>query len=291
MSKNVLNLREYGDFSNAVYSGLLGSPAPTVPLPTAQPIGYYDVGFIDDGGVTQAGTVQETKKYLWQGASLGRILRSQAEYAYTFNCAEENAVVAGLQWPGRTPITVGSFTAEVQTLTFTGTGTAGTWTLTSQFGTITGLAYNISGPNLIAAILANWGFTTTITATAGTSYAITFPAALGNVGTLVPNTSGIAGNTGNSVATGTPGVSGTYSQAFGPFTSVNQRSWIIDAVDGNIHHRKYIPIGEAVASGSQSYKADDLTVITFTLNCYTDSAGNWGYDLHDNTALAPGLFV
>lgn len=291
MAKYLANARSYGDVTGAIWTAPLGTTAPTVPLPTAIGTGWYELGFTNDTGVVENENYQETKKYTWQGATLARTLRSQFEFSFTFYALEENAAVMGLRWPGRTATTVGTTTAEVQTVTITGTPTGGTWNLSFNGNLVSGLAFNVPTATLAATLLASLGITVTVTGTAGTSYVLTYPANMGNVPAATVTSAFTGGaSPAISIATTTPGVSPTYSQPFGPSPSQNLRSWAIDLVDGGVHHRKYVPQGEAVATGTVANVATDLTAVQFVTNCYVDSAGNWGYDLHDNIFAAPGLF-
>lgn len=99
-------------------------------------------------------------------------------------------------------------TAEIQTVTMT--GTAGTWTLTfPMFGgkTLTALAFNITAAALQALINAlpyRGASAVTVTLAAGV-YTITFPSILGNVAQVVTDSTGLTGGTATA-ATTTPGV-------------------------------------------------------------------------------------
>lgn len=99
-------------------------------------------------------------------------------------------------------------TAEVQTVTMT--GTSGTWTLTfPMFGgkTLTGLAFNISAAALqalINSLVYRGAPAVTVSLSTGV-YTITFPAILGNVAVMVADSTGLTGGTAT-VATTTPGV-------------------------------------------------------------------------------------
>lgn len=291
MATNSANAHAYGDVTQAISTALIGVTAPTLPLPTALPAGWYDLGWLDnDAGLTEAATLQETKKYGWQGGGLVRTLRSQFERPFTFTCLEENAVTLGLLRPGQA-ITTTAGTAEVQTVTFTGTGTAGTFALTlTGYGTASGLAYNIASASLQTALNAGFNMTgITASGSAGGPYTVTFPAAYGNVPTMT-SVNNITGVTLITHATTTPGVITTYSQSVGTTSSQNIRQWAIDLVDGNVHHRFYIPRGEVTSGGDVVYKADDLTVYQFTLTPYLTN-GVFYTDLHDNPALASGSFA
>src|SRR6187431_1788187 len=101
MALNTANNHAYGDVTQAISTAAIGVTAPTAPLPVALAAGWYDLGWIDDGGVTESRSVNETKKYGWQGGGLIRNLRSQFENPFKFNAIEENAVTFGLLRPGQ----------------------------------------------------------------------------------------------------------------------------------------------------------------------------------------------
>lgn len=95
----------------------------------------------------------------------------------------------GLAWfaPQGTagPVAV-AYTAEVQTITITGTPTGGTFTPVWQGLAAAAQAYNVPTATLATALNTAWasklaGGTVAVAGTAGTSYQITFPAGLGNV--------------------------------------------------------------------------------------------------------------
>lgn len=291
MTINSSNIRAYGDVLQRVYTAPLGTAAPSAPLPVAIGAGWYDVGWVSDAGVTESPNQhQETKKYGWQGAGLVRTLRSQFENPFTFQCLEENAVVLGLMRPGKTVVSTG-FTAEVQTITITGTPTGGTFTLSSAtIGSVTPV-YNVSTTVLATTLTNAVGGTVTVTGTAGSSYVVTFPSSLGNTNLMTASSALTGGTTPTiSVATTTPGVTGTNNYPVGPSTSQNLRQFAVDAVDGSVHKRLYFPNAEAIGQGNVVFKADDVTVYEFTLNPYVDGAGNFYYDLNDNPAVGSGLY-
>lgn len=291
MTINNSNVRAYGDVLQRVYTAPVGTAAPSAPLPTAIGAGWYDVGWISDAGITESPNQhQETKKYGWQGAGLVRTLRSQFENPFTFQCLEENAVVLGLMRPGNTVVSTG-FTAEVQTVTISGSPTGGTFTLANAaIGSVTPV-YNVTTTVLATTLTNAVGGTVTVTGTAGTSYVITFPSSLGNTAQMTA-TAAFTGGTAPaiSVATTTPGVTGTNSYPVGPSTSQNLRQFAVDAIDGTVHKRLYFPNAEAIGQGSVVFKADDLTIYEFTLNPYVDGAGKFYYDINDNPAVGSGLF-
>jgi hypothetical protein len=88
-----------------------------------------------------------------------------------------------------------AFTAEVQTVTITGTPTGGTFTLTWRGLSSGSQAYNVPTATLQTALRTAWNMATlTVTGSAGASYVITFPAGRGNV-PLATATSALTGGT------------------------------------------------------------------------------------------------
>lgn len=292
MSKVVSNAHAYGDINQIVATAPLGTTAPTAPPPAALPSGWSDLGWMSDNGITETLAQQETKVYGWQGGSLIRDLRSQSEHSFAFECLEENAATLGLLRPGSAVATTGG-TAEVQTVTISGTPTGGTFTLTVPgYGSTAPLAYNVSTAALATALSTLVGQTVTVAGTAGTTYTVTFPAAMGNVAQMVADGSLLTpASAAVAVATTTPGVNGTNRTGVRPFVSQNLRQFSIDLIDGAIHHRYHIPNGEVVSGGNIVYQANALTIYSFTCNCYIDTSGNFFYDISDNPATAQGLFV
>lgn len=295
MSKNTANIHSYGDLLQGVWTAPIGTNLPSqssAPVPGVWPTGWSEIGWISDNGVTDSETYNETIKYGWQGGAEVRRLRNQASKVYNFEALEENAVTFGLLRPSST-ITTSGAVAEVQTVAFTGTGTAGTWTLTLPgYGTATGLAYNIALAALQTALSSAFGLTMALpTGTPGTTYTITFPAGAGNVPSLSANTTGITGNTGNSVTTGTQGVNGTNSRPIQPYTSRNLRYFGIDLVDGGVYHKIVLTNAEAKRNGDTVYVANDDTIYPMQLVAYLDTNNQWGYEIDNNPAVASGLFT
>lgn len=284
MAKENPNVRVYADSNYAVWTAPLGTTPPTTLPPTAPGAGYIEAGLLTDAGISEAHNYNETKIYDLAG-SLVRIARNQEERPWTFECLEENAIEAGLRYPGTTLTTTGG-TAEVETVTIAGTGTAGTWTLaSSNFGTVTGLAYNITTAALQTALQNAWDEAVTVTGTAGTSYIITFPVAAGNIGQLTA-TQNITGATGISVATTTPGVTGVNSRAVGPGIGRNLRQFVIDLVDGTVHKRVLVNNGEAVWTGTKTYSGGGPAISQFTLQPFKDSNGVFYVILDDDPAMS-----
>jgi hypothetical protein len=102
----------------------------------------------------------------------------------------------------------------------------------------------------------------------------------------VVNTTGITGVTGSSVAETVPGVAPVNTTNVKAYTGSDLWQFGIDLVDGNIHKRYVVPIGDATLTGSVNYVGTDLTIYAFTIDCYPDSAGTLVVDINDNPALA-----
>lgn len=287
MAINTGNIRAYGDISQRVVTSPIGGgSAPTAPLPTMWGAGWSEFGALTDDGVTFAQNQQETQVYIWQGGSVGRVLRSQFEKPFSIVCAEENAVTQGLYFPGSTVTSTGG-TSTIQTVTITGTGTAGTWT----FGPATALPFNVATTALPALLNTAYGATGfAVTGTAGTSYVITFPMTMGNVA-KASVAQAITGASAIANVVTTPGANAVNTRAIAGFSGQNLRQFGIDLVDGTVHRRFYIPNGEAVPTGSVSLKGSAGAFYSFDITPYPDSTGELAYDINDNPALAAGLFV
>lgn len=133
----------------------------------------------------------------------------------------------GLAWfaPGNTagPVAI-AYTAEVQTVTITGTPTGGTFTLTWRGLTTAAIAYNATTAAVatalntaFAAYLPAGGVITVPSGTPGTSYVVNFPAGLGNVAAMTATGSFTGGTTPTiSVAETTPGVGANPATALIP---------------------------------------------------------------------------
>jgi len=295
MANNTGNIHAYGDALQAVSTAALGVAAPTLPAPTALAAGFYALGFIDEGGVTETQSYNETKKYAWQGGVIVRTLRTQWEHPFKVLAIENNAAVQALRFPSSTPVTVGG-TAEVQTVTITGAPTGGTFTLTlAGFGSAPPFTAGASLPTTAAvasALSTLVGGTVTVTGTAGSSYICTFPVGLGNIAQMTIATALTGGTTPTgSVATTTPGVNGTNTLPVPPFTGRNLRQFVIDAIDAPINERIYLPVAEAVQTGDVVLAGTDITGFEFTITPYPDALGNAFYNLNNDPARASGLFV
>jgi hypothetical protein len=117
--------------------------------------------------------------------------------------------------PGPVAVT---YTAEVQTITMTAAG--GTWSASrvNSAGvtlTATGIIPAVTTANLATALSTAWGITVGVAGTAGSSYVLTYPAALGNVALATLGVSALTGGTAT-IAETTPGAGATEATAVVP---------------------------------------------------------------------------
>lgn len=119
------------------------------------------------------------------------------------------------------PISVAN-TAEVQTITIGGTPTGGTFPLSWQGVAAPSQAYNVTTSAMATSLNTAWasllhGGTITVSGSAGTSYAVTFPSVLGNVAMMVTSASALTGGTPTiAVVETTPGAGATPATAVIP---------------------------------------------------------------------------
>lgn len=104
MAKDTANVRVYGDIDSAVFVGPFGTTAPTTP--TAAPgVGFVEVGWISDDGLTETREIDSDQKRAWQGAAIVRTVRTSDTRRFKFVAWETNKTVMGLMRPGSTPTT------------------------------------------------------------------------------------------------------------------------------------------------------------------------------------------
>lgn len=185
MAKVITNARAYSD--GGVWVTAVGVTNPTFPADPTAPygVGFTELGWLSDNGLTEAHSVQTTQKFAWQGSALIRTIKSQDLRTFKFQCYEENAPVLGLTRPG-------------------------------------------------------------------------------------------------SVKTTTTGITTTQVK---PFTGQDRRGWGIDFIDGSVHRRVLIGVGEAELTADLVDVATDLKVYEFTVTCYPDTNGNTYVEISDNPAL------
>lgn len=285
MTQDSINVRAASDGNYNVWTAPYGTALPTG-LPPGAPANFYGVGLLTDTGIGENYANNQTNIYDLAGR-LQRQLRNQEQRTWTFEALERNAVTLGLQNPN-TSITSSGGTAQVQTITISGTPTAGTWTATLPgYGTATGLAYNIATSALATALSNAFGITVTVSGTAGTSYVVTFPVASGSLPVMTATSSFTPTSASVSVAITTPGVAPTNRRVVGSSLAINRRTFIVDLSDGNVQRRVGVPNGEAVVSGPTTWTSSGAAVTPFTLTTYWDNGiGGYWVDLDNDPAQA-----
>lgn len=109
MVKNTDNVRVYGDITSAVYVGNKGTTPPTDP--TAAPgVGFTELGWLSDDGLTEVRDVSSDQKRAWQGGALVRTVRSSDTRRFKFVAWETTKTTLGLMRPGSTPTTTTGIT-------------------------------------------------------------------------------------------------------------------------------------------------------------------------------------
>lgn len=293
MTKTNDNVHVYSDEDYAVWTALTSVTTPTTLPPASPGVGFYEVGLLSSNGVTEGHSINETKIYDMAG-SLIRIARNQEERPFTFECMEDNAAVAGLRYPGSSVVTTGA-TAEVETVTVTGTPTGGTFILSGGVGgsgTTAPIAYNAAASAVQLEVRTLPGLSAvTVSGTLSSGVTVTGPAS-GESMNLGEDASGLTGGTSPAVTVvnATPGVVGKNSRGVGPATSRNLRKWAIDLVDGGVHKRIVINSGEATQTGTVGYTGSGAAIYQFTLQPYKDSSGNF-YTILDDDAAQTGTFA
>jgi hypothetical protein len=291
---NTSAIQVYGGSNINVWTSPITAPAPAA-WPAQPGSAYLPVGWLDlDAGITESVSRDETEKYGLQGASLIRTLRSKEKRSLAFTALEENSVTAGLLNPFGTTTTVAG-TAEIQTVTITGTPTGGTFDLIlNGYGAALGNAYNITASALQAALRSATGLATLTVGLTGSVYTVTFDAASGNLPQL-SYANGLTGGTspGVTVATTTPGANPVNTTLVKPATSLNQRYFVVDLESGSgIYHRRWYKNAEAIQAGDVALATgDDFSVYAFTMNAYLDNSGAFYVDVNNNPLLAAGLYV
>lgn len=112
MTKDLANVRIYGDADSAVWVAPLGSTMPTTP--TAAPAApFAEAGWISEDGVPVAREADNTSFPAWQGGKIVRRKFTSREDTFKFTALEENAVVLGLYEPGATITTTTGVTKIV----------------------------------------------------------------------------------------------------------------------------------------------------------------------------------
>jgi hypothetical protein len=112
-------------------------------------------------------------------------------------------------------------TAEVQTVTISGSPTGGTFTLTANGNTSSGIAYNATAATVQTAIRALGGLYAgvTVSGSAGGPYTVTFPANAYNVAQMTASGAGLTGGSSPSVAVATTTSGVANAGKYGPYDS------------------------------------------------------------------------
>ncbi len=117
MAKDIANIRTYGHINSAVWVAPVGTTAPTAPT-TSPGVGWTELGWLGEDGVSEAREVDTDTKKAWQGGVTVRTVRSGDLRRFTFMAMETNATTVGLVRPGSTPETAdGVTTTEVKAYT------------------------------------------------------------------------------------------------------------------------------------------------------------------------------
>jgi hypothetical protein len=241
-------------FEDQNYAVLVGNDDSVIPTAFAvddeggivHPEGFFELGLIGPDGINEGHTYNENKIYDMAGA-LVRIARNQEERPFGFSALEENAVVAGLKYPGTTVSTTS--TGEQQTITIVGTPTGGTFDATlPNFGAAIDIPHNISLLALEALLEEAFGVEVAVTGTPGASYVVDFGDAAADVPQMVVDGTGLTGGTTPhaTVATGTPGVQGINTRHVGSGTGRNLRPFLILVADGDVHKMFVVYSGRGV---------------------------------------------
>ena len=111
MTKDLANVRIYGDSDSSVWVADKGT---TLPTTLAAPgAGFEEVGWISEDGVSIAQDADSASFAAWQGGKIVRRRRTSQEDSFTFQALEENAVTMGLLLPGSTVSTTSGVTKYV----------------------------------------------------------------------------------------------------------------------------------------------------------------------------------
>lgn len=104
MTKNLANIRIYGDQSSAVYVAPKGTTMPTALAAPA--VTFADLGWLSEDGTEIGREVSSTDFTAWQGGTIVRSKITGTKNTIKVTCLEETAVQLGLYYPGSTSATV-----------------------------------------------------------------------------------------------------------------------------------------------------------------------------------------
>lgn len=103
MTKNLANIRIYGDQSSAVYVAPKGT---TGPVGLAAPAAAFaDLGWLSEDGTDITRETSSTDFTAWQGGTIVRSKVSGVKDTIKVVCLEETAVALGLYYPGSSTVT------------------------------------------------------------------------------------------------------------------------------------------------------------------------------------------
>lgn len=99
MSKNLANIRIYGDDAGGVWCAPKGTTGPTtLAAPTAP---HAEVGWISEDGISEERSQDATSFRAWQGGQVVRRKITSTEDTFSFQALESNAVTHGLRYRGQ----------------------------------------------------------------------------------------------------------------------------------------------------------------------------------------------
>lgn len=114
MTKNLANIRIYGDQDSAVYVAPKGTTGPVgLAAPSAT---FADLGWLSEDGTDITRETSSNDFTAWQGGTIVRSKTSGVKDTIKVVCLEETAVALGLYYPGMTAAT----TTGVTTITVPG---------------------------------------------------------------------------------------------------------------------------------------------------------------------------
>ncbi|MFT9821153.1 hypothetical protein, partial [Lysinibacillus sp. NPDC056185] len=98
MSKDLANIRVYGDDSSAVWVAPKGTVGPEdLATPEAD---FTELGWIGEDGITLSRSTDVQEFKAWQGGTIVRKKVTKTDNTFKFQCLEETAVTLGLMHPG-----------------------------------------------------------------------------------------------------------------------------------------------------------------------------------------------
>lgn len=103
MTKNLANIRIYGDQDSAVYIADKGTTGP-VDL-TAPSVAHKDLGWISEDGAEISREMSSNDFTAWQGGTIVRSKVSGVKDTIKVTALEETAIALGLYYPGSTSVT------------------------------------------------------------------------------------------------------------------------------------------------------------------------------------------